>query len=126
MTGLNDNIIRLAFFRIGDRKSTEAIAEDGLRRFALFDRDSREFDRAITDPACQVEGPQRELWAGRVKGWVSPSDLERINALMTELTQLFFLAPNTTRNRLFSLQFLLAPATPEEYIYNAESNQSLP
>ena len=94
----------------------DAAATAALKQLvaSMLRASGREFDRAIADPSCQLEGPRRELWAGRAKGWVSPADLERINELLTELAQLFFLAPDAKRNRLFSLQFLLAPASVSE------------
>lgn len=70
----------------------------------------REFDAAIADPDCVVEGPLRELWAGRTKGWLSPQELERCNALLNELSGLLSSLRTPSRDRLFSLQFLLAPA----------------
>jgi hypothetical protein len=93
-----------------------AAATESLKQLvaSMLRASGREFDRAIGEPNCQLEGPQRELWAGRAKGWVSPLDLQRINALLAELTQLLFLAPDAKRNRLFSLQFLLAPAAVRE------------
>lgn len=70
----------------------------------------REFDAAIADPACVVDGPRRELWAGRAKGWLSDAELERCNALLAELAMLLSSPRTPGRDRLFSLQFLLAPA----------------
>lgn len=70
----------------------------------------REFDAAITDADCVVAGPRRELWAGRTKGWLSAQELERCNALLSELSGLLSSLRTPERDRLFCLQFMLTPA----------------
>ncbi|HEU4665803.1 MAG TPA: winged helix-turn-helix domain-containing protein, partial [Dokdonella sp.] len=35
----------------------------------------RDFARALADPDTVVEGPRRELWAARGKGWVDATEL---------------------------------------------------
>jgi hypothetical protein len=69
----------------------------------------REFDLAITDPACRTEGPARELWPGRIVGWLTPGELARVNAYLAALTRLMSSPRSGARNRLYSLQFLLSP-----------------
>ncbi len=70
----------------------------------------RDFSAASKDPGCVVAGPRRELWAGRCKGWLSAAELERCNALLAELTTLLSSVRTPRRDRLATLQFLLAPA----------------
>jgi hypothetical protein len=71
-----------------------------------------EFDAAIADPDCVVDGPQRELWAGRIKGWLTPAELARANALLIQLGTLLSSPRTAQRDRLYSLQFVLAPSQP--------------
>ncbi|MBX3724495.1 MAG: helix-turn-helix transcriptional regulator [Xanthomonadales bacterium] len=70
----------------------------------------RDFTAASKDPDCMLTGPRRALWAGRSKGWLSTTELERCNALLAELTGLLSNVRTPERDRLFTLQFLLAPA----------------
>jgi DNA-binding transcriptional ArsR family regulator len=88
---------------------------------AMLRSSQREFDAAIGDPDCVVDGPGRELWAGRIKGWLSPEELIRCNALIAELGALLSSLKTPERDRLYSLQFLLAPArrvgAPETWPY---------
>lgn len=94
-------------YRTGDGDATRALNAlvGNMLRSA-----QRDFAAASQDPGCVVTGPQRELWAGRCKGWLSPAELTRCNALLTELTGLLSAVRTPERDRLFSVQFLLAPA----------------
>jgi hypothetical protein len=55
------------------------------------------------------EGPERELWAGRNKGWVNTRDLAEANRLISRLQQLLQGPKRAGRDRLVSLSFVLAP-----------------
>ncbi|GGA70886.1 hypothetical protein GCM10011521_06260 [Arenimonas soli] len=70
----------------------------------------RDFDRAIADPDCVLDGELRELWAGRAVGWVTPSELRRLNQLLEEAGALLSSARSPARNRMYALQFLLSPS----------------
>jgi len=72
----------------------------------------RDFRAALGRDGLAVTGRRRELWAGRSKGWLSPADLERVNALLAELGTLLSRGPSRTRNRMFALTYALAPAEP--------------
>lgn len=75
----------------------------------------RAFARALSDPDCLTDGPQRELWAGRIQGWLTPAGLKRANRLLKALGALFAPGQRPAGSRLFALQFLLSPdarATP--------------
>ena len=39
----------------------------------------RRFRRAFRPGRSVVEGPRRDLWAGRCQGWLSDDDLEQVN-----------------------------------------------
>lgn len=49
---------------------------------------SRGFERACRHDAVTVEGPRRDLWATRLKGWLSDEELEEANRLLARLIQL--------------------------------------
>lgn len=98
--------LRLSY-RAGRSRESQAVAElvGNMLRAS-----QREFTAALALPDCVTEGPCRELWAGRSKGWLSMQELERCNALLAELAGLLCSVRSAERDRLFTLQFLLAPA----------------
>lgn len=70
----------------------------------------RDFARALADPATVVEGPRRELWVGRGKGWVDPDDLAEINRLIARLNELVQRPlDERPRGKLVALSWVLAP-----------------
>ncbi len=69
----------------------------------------RDFKRAIADSSAVVEGPLRELWAARGKGWVGDADLAEINRLLGRLATLLRRPRSTRRDRLIVLSWVLAP-----------------
>lgn len=69
----------------------------------------RDFKGALADPDTRVEGPLRELWAARGKGWVGPTELAEINRLLTRLTMLLRRPRSASRDRLIVLSWILAP-----------------
>lgn len=70
----------------------------------------RDFRAGLTRAGVVMEGRRRELWAARVKGWLSPGELERVNALLAELATLLERGPSPARKQLFTLSYVLAPA----------------
>lgn len=99
---------RLAY-RPADKRNTQAV-----KRVAqgLLQNARRDFDAALADPHAVVDGPQRQVWAARGKGWVSERDLLEINRLLTRLTALLGRPRTKTRDTLLSLAFVLAPLKP--------------
>jgi hypothetical protein len=70
----------------------------------------RDFDAAFTDPSVRAaEGPTRQLWAARNKGWVSERDLAQINRILQRLCTMLGRPRSTGRDTLVSLAFVLAP-----------------
>lgn len=69
----------------------------------------RDFSRAIADSEVIVEGPLRELWAARGKGWVGRSELAEINRLLLRLMALMQRPRTSSRDRLIALSWILAP-----------------
>ena len=72
----------------------------------------RDFLRALADPNAVVEGPRRELWAARGKGWVSPARLVEINQLLNRLTALLQQPGVPGDDTLVALSWVLAPLEP--------------
>lgn len=49
---------------------------------------ARDFARAVTSGQAVTSGSGRNLWGGRVKGWVTARDLVEVNRLIERLTTL--------------------------------------
>ncbi len=45
----------------------------------------RDFTRALADADTVAEGPLRELWAARDKGWVGNAELAEINRMLMRI-----------------------------------------
>ena len=65
--------------------------------------------RALADADSVAEGPLRELWAARNKGWVGESELAEINRLLFRLNDLLHRPRSAKRGRLVALTWVLAP-----------------
>jgi DNA-binding transcriptional ArsR family regulator len=73
-------------------------------------RDSHRSFRRGFMPGAVVRGARRNLWAGRVVGWLSTRDLARVNELLWRLHAIFAARRGRTiRGRRSSLTFVLAP-----------------
>lgn len=68
----------------------------------------RDFARAF-GPEAETEGPQRNLWAGRVRSWLSDEDLVAVNRLLGELEAILGRTKTPGRDRLHAFTFVLAP-----------------
>lgn len=69
----------------------------------------RDFDHAVRGGAAVGQGPLRDLWASRLKGWVDDADLREINRLLARLSELLLQPRDSGRDRLVTLAWLLAP-----------------
>lgn len=69
----------------------------------------RDVQRALVNPASRIDGPQRELWVARVRGWLSAGDLERLNALLAQCTQILHDAPPREDATAIALTFAISP-----------------
>lgn len=74
---------------------------------------ARRAERGFADgsrlPWAVAEGVGRNLWAGRLKGWLSPEELREVNALLGGLAEIFDRARRGQGSRLVSLTWILAP-----------------
>lgn len=82
-----------------------------LNKFAgqLLHIAGQDFAAALEAPGVRLEGPQRELWISRNKGWLSEEDIGEVNALLLRLSELTSQACAPHRPHLASLAFALAP-----------------
>ncbi len=69
----------------------------------------RDFLRALAQPETIAEGPARELWAARLRGWLDPKQLARINHLLRQLADLLLSTRPAEGGKLVALHWSLAP-----------------
>lgn len=93
-------------YRNDDPRNLAAVGRvaQGLVQIGL-----RDFESALKAPETVVEGPLRQLWAARNKGWVGESELREINQLLDRLCSLISKPRAVDRDMLMSLAFVLAP-----------------
>lgn len=98
--------LRLAY-DLADEQAAAALAAyaKGLAQVA-----ERDFQAALKQPGVEVEGPARQLWAARNKGWLNAAELAEANALLERLCDLLSRPRDPSRDRPMSLAFVLAPA----------------
>ena len=106
--GEGDAPLRLAY-RLGAQGNQ---AELAIFARSLLQIAGRDFDEALHGENVTTEGPGRELWASRNKGWLSPADIAEVNALLERLSALTSQPKRPGRDRLMSCAFVLAPVSP--------------
>lgn len=78
---------------------------DGALRLA-----SRDFRRTLATGRAVVEGPDRDTWGGRLKGWITPAEQRRINALMLDIQRILRRARPRPGTRCAAFTFVLTPS----------------
>lgn len=69
----------------------------------------REYESAARDPRIPGEGPERLVWGGRAKGWLTPAETRRAMKLLEELSALMRSGRPRRGARPMALGYLLAP-----------------
>lgn len=87
------------------RRAVIALARTRLRSAM------RGFLRAARPELAVTEGPRRNLWVARWKGWLSPKELEAVNEHLSELIKLLRAEPGDPRfnRKAHELTFAIAP-----------------
>ncbi|MCC6677407.1 MAG: helix-turn-helix transcriptional regulator [Phycisphaerales bacterium] len=80
----------------------------------------RDFRRALDREDTVADGPARNLWGGRVKGWVGPEELLEINTLLRRLYELIHTGAPGPGRRPQTFSFALAPVQPSPRSPGAE------
>lgn len=93
-------------YRPGATANAEAVSRVATSVLRIAGRD---FERAIGDARSVVEGPRRDLWAARGKGWVGKDELAEINQLLARLMTLLHRPRAARSDKLVSLSWVLAP-----------------
>jgi DNA-binding transcriptional ArsR family regulator len=92
-----------------DAANVEAVTEvvGSMLRVA-----GRDFVSGFRPELAVCEGPRRNLWAARLKGWLTGSELEEVHELLGRVSELLDRPRESAEQRLHSLTFVLAPAPP--------------
>ncbi|MGA9335027.1 MAG: winged helix-turn-helix domain-containing protein [Rudaea sp.] len=69
----------------------------------------RDFVRALANPDTVAEGPARELWVARLRGWATPDDLVVVNRLLQRLADVLLRTRPKSDGKLVALHWILAP-----------------
>jgi predicted ArsR family transcriptional regulator len=86
-----------------NRTAITAVATTMLREA------SRTFAKAMTDKPV-VNGRRRNLWVGRRTGWLTQTQLEKLNDRLIEIGKLMESGrPRPGRTKLYALTFALSP-----------------
>lgn len=93
-------------YQPGATANAKAVAKVAASVSRLAQRD---FLRALADSTTIAEGPSRELWTGRLRGWVSPDELTRINRLLQQLADILLSTRPKRGGKLVALHWMLAP-----------------
>ena len=72
----------------------------------------RDLERSLGRPFGKTSGPARTLWSGRSKGWISHTELRRINRLITEITAILQRGKPGRGRRLQTFTYVSAPTPP--------------
>lgn len=87
-----------------ERRRRVGPALDSLLRIAR-----RDVKRALGAADVSTEGPRRDLWVARARGWMTPARLARANTLLGELLELMYEAPPREGTQPVALAFALTP-----------------
>jgi DNA-binding transcriptional ArsR family regulator len=105
-------VVRFDLATAKSRRAVLALAHARLRS------GKRGFDRACNPALAVVEGPRRNLWATRWKGWLSASELEAVNRCFATVIDLMNSRPGgpERRRQCYELTFVFAPSMPQPLI----------
>lgn len=98
------------------RKAVGAI-HDGVLRLAR-----RDLRRGMSSSEAIVQGDERDTWAGRYRGWLTPAQVKRMNRLIEELGELIRSSMPRRGARPIALSLTIAP--PRTSAGNAKGIES--
>lgn len=93
-------------YKPGATKNAEAVERTATSMSRLSQRD---FASAIARSDSVVAGPLRELWAARVRAWVSDEEIAELNRLLNEIVQLLHRPRAKKADKLIALHWIVAP-----------------
>jgi hypothetical protein len=69
----------------------------------------REFNQSVAQAGGQFTGPNRNIWGGRTKGWLSDSELREVNQLLERILHVMSRHGPASGRRMHTLGWVLAP-----------------
>jgi hypothetical protein len=69
----------------------------------------REFNQAFEQSEIRLFGERRNVWGGRLKGWLTDDEIAEVNRLLEQLSQVLHGHGPGEGRRVHSLAFVLAP-----------------
>jgi len=93
-------------YRGGRNAGAAAVEKVGTSMMRIATRD---FAAALKRTDVATEGPERDVWASRSKGWVDQRDLAEINRLLSRALELLHKPRSASRDKLIALAWVLAP-----------------
>ncbi len=98
-------------YRLADRRQARATAKVVSTMVRCAERG---FRRAFAPGLAEVEGPRRNLRAGRRTAWLTGKDLEALNGHIERIHALFARGrPGRARARLHEFTYVLVPSVPQ-------------
>jgi DNA-binding transcriptional ArsR family regulator len=98
-------------YRLADRQQAHATAKAVATMTRCAERG---FRRAFAPGLAEVEGPRRNLRAGRRTAWLTSSELQALNGYIERIHALFARGrPGRARARLHEFTYVLAPSVPQ-------------
>ncbi len=73
---------------------------------------TRDYQRGLADPATVADGPARNHWGARVRGWLDAGEVARANELLEELSDLIREGHPGPGRQPVALAWVLAPVPP--------------
>lgn len=108
--------------RIRDRRENTAATRPVLH--AALRLGARDLTRVMGTADAITAGPRRNLTGGRVKGWLSRSELARANRALDKLLDLLRSGRPGRGRRLQTFAWALAPARPQRPVGNSKNGES--
>jgi len=80
---------------------------------AMLRSSARDFEAALSSENAIAKGDGRNLWAARVKGWITASQLREVNTLLNRLHGIFHAAGPGDDKTLCSMTWSMAPVAAQ-------------
>lgn len=106
-------------YKPGATANAKAVARVAASMSRLAQRD---FVRALANSGTIVEGPARELWVARLRGWADPDDLLEVNRLLQRLSDLLLGTRPKPDGKLVAFHWILAPIDAKPARRDAPAN----
>ena len=90
-------------------RSSGKVRAVGMVTESVLRLSRRDLKRAMQSPASILNGPLRDTWAGRVRGWMTPNEVRRMNRLVEEILSLIRSGSVGAGARQVAFTFVLAP-----------------